>query len=629
MDKRKSTVRSSLEKNPSRVSTNSSPKKSSIFNLSNTSKDTKQHEELMRRVGNAEFFAEYNQDQIIDMLEWDLAKVTTSSMVADAIQGFAAVRAGEKNFQEAEKFNEAALPMLERSFGKDHAVVAGCWISVGICRLTYGKLDNTLKEWNGPSKDALAKYQQGLSYFKKAAQLYEEHYDEVDKRSKLVVAWTHIGEACLLLENADEATEAFQKALEILERVTPLEQQIWTGEDLIIELSSLAEYGLALAMGIKGEESNNFIIQKLLIVEKLLSRVNNKVMVAECNNELGILFTKEYDHETAQEHFSKVVEIRQEIFGDHEQTADAIVKQGESVYSAGNYPESFTYYQKASEMYKQKLGEKCPKYAASLSHMGLALYSSPSKVEESLEYYQRSLDTFCACLGFNHFVVGDTYNSIGSVKFAQKHTLEAMQFYDKALHIYLQNFGQDHQSVAICYNNMGALRRIENRLREASEFYRKALDIRTKLLGQDHKNTGITMNALGEVELERKQYHEAMAMFTQARFIMAKSLGPDHPTVSRITSNMGEAAHGRGQYAAAMQSFQQSLNIKRKHLGENHADVVALLRAMEATQKQLAHEVQVAEKEKEQKKKMRSESIHEKDRQKSTKDSHAVLTDGK
>jgi len=589
--------------------------RSKIFNRSSSNKDANQDGELLKRVASSQFFAEHNNNQVIDMLEWDLAKICHPAMIADAVQGFARVRAGEKNFLEAEKFHEEALPMLERSFGKEHATIAECWISVGICRINYGKLDNTLKQWNGASKKAMLKYQQALDYFQKAAELYQEHYNEVDKLTKIVIAQSHVGEAYFLLEKADESIEGYKKALETLEKVTNVEESIWVGGDLKTELGGIAGLGLALATGLKGDESNNFIVQKLMTAEKLL--VKNKVLIAECNFELGVLFTKEHQHLEAYEKFSKVVDVRTEVFGEHELTADAIIKQGEALYTAGTYPESFNSFERALKMYQNIVGERNPKYANTLSHMGLSLYSTPNKVEESLDYYQRALEGFSNCLGSSHFAVGDTYNSIGSVKFAGKHTLEAMQFYDKALNIYLQNYGPDHQSVAICYNNMGALRRLEHRLREAAEFYKKALDIRSKILGQDHKNTGLTMNALGEVELERKQYNEAMALFTQARFIMAKSLGPDHPTVSRVTSNMGEAAHGRGQYAAAMQNFQQSLDIRKKHLGENHPDVIAVLRAMEATQKQLANEVQQAEKEKAEKKKTRSESIHEKEKQKS------------
>jgi len=559
--------------------------------------------ESIKRSREAELLDISNMSQVIDMCEWEFGQATSSGMLAETLQGFAAVRAYEKNFGDAEAYQEEALPLLKKSFGKDHATVAECLLSVAQARCSLGRLENTLQEWRGANTVATTKFNDALDYAQKAFELYQK-YNGKDQAKHLVRCHIQIGDAALLLENGPLALETWKTARNQCKALEPAEPM----------LMGLAAFGFAQATRLAGDVSPQLCIELLQEALKALQASDNSKTLADCYVDLATLYTSVDRHDETIDCLKKTVDIRQELFGDHEETADAICLLAESMYSRGDYFDSSQMSGKALQMYTTVLGNNNPKYAKSLSNIALAYYSQPNKLDDSMSYYEKGLQCFCTCLGTTHFAVGDTYNSMGSVRFAQKNTLEAMEFYSKALEIYLNIYGEEHASVAISYNNMGCVRRLENRLREAAEFYRKALDIRSKILGQDHKNTGLTMNALGEVELERKQYNEAMAMFTQARFIMAKSLGPDHPTVAKVTSNMGEASHGRGQYAAAMQNFSQSLDIRKKHLGENHPEVIALLKTMEEIQRQMLQEQQEAEKALQERRKSKHDALHDKDK---------------
>eukprot|EP00397_Hematodinium_sp_SG-2012_P052580 GEMP01062235.1.p1 GENE.GEMP01062235.1~~GEMP01062235.1.p1 ORF type:complete len:267 (+),score=48.78 GEMP01062235.1:207-1007(+) len=249
-------------------------------------------DDCIKRSSNADFMDVANMNQLIDMCEWEFARPTTSGLVADSLQGFAAVRACQKDFKAAETFHEEALPLLEKSFGKDHAVVAECLISVAQARLSLGRLGDTLTEWKGQNPASKQKYKEALEYVRRALELYEK-YEGKDKPKHIVRCHSYIGETQLLLLYVDQAFESWKTAHDLCGALEPSPPE---------DLMSMAKFGLGCATYAKGEDTSQNCINLLTQALQGLQSVGNQKTTADCYIEIAKIYTAEDLHDKAVEY---------------------------------------------------------------------------------------------------------------------------------------------------------------------------------------------------------------------------------------------------------------------------------------------------------------------------------------
>ena len=95
--------------------------------------------------------------------------------------------------------------------------------------------------------------------------------------------------------------------------------------------------------------------------------------------------------------------------------------------------------------------------------------------------------------------MGNTYNNMGLVYYAQGGYEQALAYYENALVIKIKALGEDHPNVATTYGNMGVVCRLQGTYEQALAYYEKALAIRLKALGDDHPSVADIYNNMGLV----------------------------------------------------------------------------------------------------------------------------------
>jgi tetratricopeptide (TPR) repeat protein len=196
-------------------------------------------------------------------------------------------------------------------------------------------------------------------------------------------------------------------------------------------------------------------------------------------------------------------------------------------------------FKKAEEVYNQ-LDENTSdqlERAHLFYQLGFIKYNQGNNQEANL-FYQKALEIYLQKLSPGHKNIASTYNNMGLVCDSMSDYSQALKFYKKARKIYEKELASDDPVLATCYNNIASAYDNSKEYEQALIFYKKAFQIYDKKLPSNHPHVATYHSNIGLVYFHMQQYSEASTCLERAVYIGRKTLPADHPDLEVYRKNL-------------------------------------------------------------------------------------------
>jgi CHAT domain-containing protein/tetratricopeptide (TPR) repeat protein len=254
---------------------------------------------------------------------------------------------------------------------------------------------------------------------------------------------------------------------------------------------------------------------------------------------------------------------------------NAIYRQYEKYFTAGNYPAALIEAQKFEAAVKARFGTAHPTYANALNNLG-NVYSRQGQYAEAEDYLKRALAIKEARFGRDHAELAGTLNNLAIAYRLQGKYAEAVDLFKRALAITETKLGRDHPGVAGTLNNLAIVYRRQERYAEAEPYLKRSLAISEAKLGRDHPDVAGSLNNLANVYWMSGRLAEAEAHYKRALTIYEAKFGKDHSSAAQTLNNLAGVYDALGKYAEAETHFKGALAIFEERFGPDHPEVASV-----------------------------------------------------
>jgi len=450
----------------------------------------------------------------------------------------------QKNYDEAVRLLESALPEIEKELGEIHVTVGRGLNILGLCFKAKQQF-----------KEAESSWKRALAILEKAEAL--EAALTLDDLAGMYGDMGRYKEAELL----------YKRELAIYEKEIEPENSI-----LAKPINSLA-----LTYYYTGRYGEAELLYKraLKIYEKALGPEHPSVATLFFN--LASLYHKTGRYEEAEPLYKRSLKIFEKVPGPkHPNFAPTLNNLAELYRETGRYAEAEPLYKRALETYKKALGPEHPYVALSFNNLA-ELYRETSRYTEAELLFKHALKVGEKALGPEHPDVGKSLNNLALLYDDTGRYAEAEPLYKRALKIHEKALGPEHPDVGKSLNNLGVFFTKTGRYAEAEPLFNRSLEIREKALGPKHSDVAESLNNLAELYRNTSRYPEAEPLYKRALKIYEKAFGPEHPNVAPLLNNLALVYQNKGRYAEAELLFKRALKISEKSFGPEHPNVAKWL----------------------------------------------------
>ena len=427
------------------------------------------------------------------------------------------------------------------------------------------------------------KYELSLSYYKQAATINAEIYNE--NHQDVASCQSRLGNVYHDLGQHSQAKEHHEKALNIRRAIY--------GEQHSDVAASYNNLGIVYrALGQHNQAKDHH--EKALNIKRAIYGEQHSKVAASYNN-IGNVYKDLGHYGQATEHHEKALNINSAIYGEqHSDVAGSYNNLGLVYQDLGHHNQAKEHHEKALNITRTIYGEQHGDVAGSNNNLGL-VYQDLGQHNQAKEHHEKALNIRRAIYGEQHSDVAASYNNLGNVYKDLGQYSQAKEHHEKALNITKTIYGEQHGNVAASYNNLGVAYQDLGQHNQAKEHHEKALNIRRAIYGEQHSDVAASYNNLGIVFKDLGQHIQAKEHYEKALNIRRAIYSEQHSDVAASYNNLGNAYSDLGQHNQAKEHHEKALNIRRAIYGEEHSDVAASYNNLGTVYKDLGQHSQAKE----------------------------------
>lgn len=285
---------------------------------------------------------------------------------------------------------------------------------------------------------------------------------------------------------------------------------------------------------------------------------------------LGRVSHDQGNHDVALDYYKQALPA---IHSNERLRLSVLYSTGHCLYAGGDMLRALQVYRAALSVAHSL--EACHQ-AACLNAIGVILYSMPaSKLDESLDAFQKSLEIRRLCLGENHDDVGTTWNNLGRLYFIHADYPKALDAYKEALRIRRSHKeALDGVDVAATLVNLGQVFNQLEDYEQALEFYRDFLRVAKTHFGEYHRDVCIVTTYVGQVLHTLKYFAQSLKVYHHALRIAQVVLGPIHSEIAIIFNKIGNLYCDTQDYDSALQAYHRGLAVELQVLDQGNANII-------------------------------------------------------
>ncbi len=239
--------------------------------------------------------------------------------------------------------------------------------------------------------------------------------------------------------------------------------------------------------------------------DRSLTEQERRNVLAECERNLGDLESEEDNHEAAQTHFKKALDLC--TSSDHEVYLRTLGAIANNYLRQERFAEAIDYYQQVLPILEAKgidVG-----IAATLSNIGV-VHNEVGDYSKALEFYSRAL--VYAEKANHQLFVANINSNLGGISHAMGEDERAAYYHKTSVELY--ELVGDPSGLASGLSSLGNVHRAKHEYEQAIELYNKAIAI-SKQIGELSLVSMVEAN-LGGLYCDTKNYDEALRLMNQS-----------------------------------------------------------------------------------------------------------------
>ncbi|MEL6468644.1 MAG: tetratricopeptide repeat protein [Cyanobacteria bacterium J06623_4] len=233
--------------------------------------------------------------------------------------------------------------------------------------------------------------------------------------------------------------------------------------------------------------------------------------------------------------------------------ANRLLSQGLGQYQIGQFPEAFSSFESALDIYL--LLEDLAGEAIARNNLGL-IYQAKGNYEQALEAFEQSLAI--AQKIENPSIESLALGNIGNVHLSQSNFGFALEIYKKTLSIAREY--NNPLSEALALNNIGLFHQTQGDYELALNTYQRSLEIANTI--EDPVLWITTTNNIATAHLSQGNYSTALALYQESLDFSREISNPS--TTMLALGNVGNFYLLQASYAEALDYYQQSLELSQR-----------------------------------------------------------------
>lgn len=270
---------------------------------------------------------------------------------------------------------------------------------------------------------------------------------------------------------------------------------------------------------IKSKEGSSLMYSQL--VKELVDRMNEterKHVMSYCSD----IYTDDYllDSITMDSDLYNLTNYMRDKIEDD----NPLCSMGRLMIEMGSYNRAEHFYLKTLPVEN----ENWMRRSAILNNLG-KIYHDQDKLDEALEYYEKSVKLQCEHVPEDHPSLSADYSNIGTVYQKQKRYDLALEYFQRALNIEMKSPKPDEELIALFNNNIGLIYNDRKEFSQGLIYHEKCLQMNEKLLPSTHPSLALSHHNLAISLFPLGRFNEARLHAQKAIDITSHSLPDGHP----------------------------------------------------------------------------------------------------
>lgn len=367
------------------------------------------------------------------------------------------------------------------------------------------------------------------------------------------------GEQLLFYGKYNEATSAFQKALELSKNANNYTHIAASYN----RLSQVCNYNSQL------EEAFQYAKKALLFSEK--DKAFGKQSRANALDNMAIIQGKKNNPIESLKNHKEALQIRLDHFKDDKlQLARSYFNVGVAFHKNRKLQEASQQFDKALAIELEETPQRIILHADIYESKGFLQYDL-GRVDKAFSFFQKTDDLAQQAYENDHPYFGKVYNNFGLIYSIKEEFNESLEYYNKALSVSIQNHGMDnHDEQVRIHFNIGTVYNKKGNKEKALFHTHKTLELGTKFYGANHPKMYFPYSQLGNIYGDER----GIPYLEKALEICLSAPKVNYVILSYQYEYHANLYQKIGNYEEAIKFFKKSLAIRHKINGLQNTSTI-------------------------------------------------------
>lgn len=367
------------------------------------------------------------------------------------------------------------------------------------------------------------------------------------------------GKQLLFYGKYGDATQAFQKALEISEK----------SQDFQLIADSYNE--LAQAYFFQSQLMQSYTAAQKALVFSEKAETLGRQSKAKALESLSTIESIMGEAKVALENASKALEIRLQYFENEKLSlVHSYFKLAVALHANRKLPEAFKNLDIALAIKAENTPELAILHADIYELKGHMNYDLGEN-GKALKYFEKTFQLAKDTYEKTHPYFGKVYNDFGLIYSMREEFNESLEYYKKALSLSIQNYGVDnHDEQVRIHFNIGTVYHRQNLKEKALHHTFKTLELGTKFYGEDHIKMYYPYSQIGNIYGDER----GIPYLKKALAICLKAQKVNNVIASYQYEYLGDIHRKIGKHKEAIAYFDKALQIRQKVHGMQNVNTI-------------------------------------------------------
>ncbi|CAB9497847.1 Hydra magnipapillata [Seminavis robusta] len=302
---------------------------------------------------------------------------------------------------------------------------------------------------------------------------------------------------------------------------------------------------------------------------------NDRLAYATFCTDIGLLFERNGEHESALNMQTKSLTVRESVLGKRSSaTAESHCHLGCVLKSMGKYKEAASEFEKSLSIVHSSLDKDHLQAATVYTSFGVLLCIQ-GNYDLALKFHRKALAIYKKSKKSPSLDVATEHDNIGSALFHKAEYRGAFEEYRSSLRIRQSNASQQSSvETTISLKNIARVHQATGKFDEAlSTLQLAAATLNKSVAGTNGLEKASILQARGDVLLEKGSFEDGIREYQEALDTIESILGDEHPDTAVGYHKMGLALQAKGDFDSAMTALLKGKEIRVSRFGSHHPDV--------------------------------------------------------